>query len=213
MSDPGTNAKRAVLFDMGSVLIGWDVRPPFRPHFESEEDLDGFLRGTFREIYDAVHDGDGTMTECLEPVRRRHPESAHLIDIYESNWASFITGVMEDSVAIVRELHARGVALYGVTNWPAQVWPPQSLMPDEAESYAFLDMFADIWVSGHHKLRKPDPESYQSALRRFGLVAEEAVFVDDVPANVAAAEALGLVGIQFRGAPTLRRDLEGVGLL
>ena len=213
MSDAGTNAKRAVLFDMGSVLIGWDVRPPFRPHFESGEDLDGFLRGTFREIYDAVHDGDGTMTECLEPVHRRHPESAHLIDIYESNWAAFITGVMEDSVAIVRELHARGVALYGVTNWPAQVWPPQSLMPDEAESYAFLDMFADIWVSGHHKLRKPDPESYQSALTRFGLVAEEAVFVDDVPANVAAAEALGLVAIQFQDAPTLRRDLERVGLL
>jgi 2-haloacid dehalogenase len=213
MSDPETNAKRAVLFDMGSVLIGWDVRPPFRSHFESEEDLDGFLRGTFREIYDAVHDGDGTMVECLEPVRRRHPEAAHLIDIYESNWAAFITGVMEDSVAIVRELYERGVALYGLTNWPAQVWPPQSLMPEEAESYTFLDMFADIWVSGHHKLRKPDPESYQSALRRFGLVAEEVVFVDDVPANVAAAEALGLVGIQFQDAPTLRRDLEGVGLL
>ena len=213
MSDTASNARSAVLFDMGSVLIGWDVRPPFRPHFESEEDLDEFLRGTFREIYDAVHDGEGTMAECLRPVRRRHPEAAHLIDIYEQDWAAFITGVMEETVTIVRDLHARGVRLYGFTNWPAQVWPPQSLTPDKAESYAFLDLFSDIWVSGEHKLRKPDPESYRAALRRFGLVAEQAVFVDDTPANVAAAEALGLVGIQFHDAKALRRDLESVGVL
>ena len=64
-----------------------------------------------------------------------------------------------------------------------------------------------------HKLRKPDPESYRAALRRFGLVAEEAVFVDDSPANVAAADALGIASIQFRDAPTLRRDLKRVGVL
>ena len=205
--------ERAVLFDMGSVLIGWEVRPPFRPHFRSEEELDEFLRGTFREIYDAVHDGDGSMAECLRPVRRRHPEASHLIDIYENDWAGFITGVMEETVAIVRELHARGVALYGLTNWPAQVWPPQTLMPEQAASYAFLDLFRDVWVSGHHKVRKPDPESYRSALRRFGIAAEEAVFVDDSPANVAAAEALGIESIQFHDAPTLRRDLESIGLI
>ncbi len=202
-----------MLFDMGSVLIGWEVRPPYRPHFRSDEDLEEFLRGTFREIYDAVHDGDGSMAKCLRPVRRRHPEAAHLIDIYENDWAGFITGVMEDTVAVVRELHARGVPLYGVTNWPAQVWPPQQLMPEQAESYAFLDLFSDVWVSGEHKVRKPDPESYRAALRRFGLAAEEAVFVDDLAANVEAAEALGMAGIQFRTAEALRDDLTKIGLL
>jgi 2-haloacid dehalogenase len=205
--------KTAVLFDMGSVLIGWEVRPPYRPHFDSDEEMDAFLRGPFREIYNAVHDGDGSMAECLRPVRARYPELAHVIDIYEYNWAGFITGVMEDTVAIVRELHTRGVALYGVTNWPAQVWPPQQLMPEQAESYAFLDLFSDVWVSGEHKLRKPDPESYGSALRRFGIAAEEAVFIDDIAANVEAAEALGMMGIQFRNAKALRDDLKEAGLL
>ena len=198
---------------MGSVLIGWEVRPPYRPHFRSDEELEEFLRDTFREIYEAVHDGDGSMAECLLPVRERHPDAAHLIDIYEKNWPGFITGVMEDTVTIVRELHARGIALYGLTNWPAQQWPPQRLMPEKAESYAFLDLFSDVWVSGEHKVRKPDPESYRSALRRFGIAAEEAVFVDDIPANVAAAEALGIAGIQFVDAKALRRDLERVGVL
>ena len=198
---------------MGSVLIGWEVRPPYRPHFGSEEELDAFLRGTFREIYNAVHDGDGSMAECLRPVRERYPELAHLIDIYEYNWAGFITGVMEETVEIVRELHRRGVLLYGVTNWPAQVWPPQRLLPEQAEAYAFLDLFSDVWVSGEHKVRKPDPESYRSALRRFGLAAEEAVFIDDITVNVEAAEALGIASIQFRDAQTLRDDLRTIGML
>ena len=213
MSSTESKAKKAVLFDMGSVLIGWEVRPPFRPHFRTEGDLDVFLRTTFREIYDAVHDGEGSMAECLRPVRRRHPEAAHLIDLYETNWAAFITGVMEDTVAVVRELHAGGVALYGLTNWPAQTWPPQRLVPADAESYEFLDLFTDVFVSGEHNLRKPDPECYRAALRRFGLSPEEAVFVDDREANVTAAEALGLVGIHFRSAEALRRDLKRAGVL
>ena len=68
---------------MGSVLIGWDVRPPYRPHFNSEKEMEEFLQGAFREIYNAVHDGEGSMAECLQPVRGRYPELAHLIDIYE----------------------------------------------------------------------------------------------------------------------------------
>ncbi len=92
------------------------------------------------------------------------------------------------------------------------MWPPQRLVTD-AESYAFLDLFCDVFVSGEHKLRKPDPECYLAALRRFGLTAEEAVFVDDRETNVAAAEALGLVGIHFRDAESLRCDLERVGVL
>jgi len=206
--------RKAVLFDMGNVLIGWEVRPPFRPHFDSEAALDDFLRGPFREIYDAVHDGDGSMKSCLEPMRERYPEAAQLIDIYETSWGSFITGIMQETVAVVRELDARGVKLYGLTNWPAQVWPPQTaLPPSDAKSYAFLDLFLDVYVSGEHKLRKPNPAIYTAALERFGLRPEEAAFVDDLEPNVAAADALGLLGIHFRDAKGLRCDLESNGLL
>ena len=204
--------RSAVLFDMGSVLIGWEARPPYRAHFDSEEALTEFLGGTFREIYDAVHDGDGSVAECLAPVRRRRPEAHDLIDVYEG-WGAFITGVMEDSVAVVRDLHRRGVPLYGLSNWPAQTWPPTRVVADEGNDYAFLDLFEDIWISGEHKLRKPDPASYRSALKRFGLEAREAVFVDDLPHNVEAARELGIHAIHFTDAPTLRIELESLALL
>ncbi|MEM6705582.1 MAG: HAD-IA family hydrolase [Acidobacteriota bacterium] len=201
------------IFDMGSVLIGWELRPVYGEFFSSDPELEEFLRGPFRTIYDAVHDGRGSIAECVAPIRTERPEWNHLIDVYEHRWGDFITEVMTDTVRIARELHAGGVPLYGLSNWPEQAWPPQKLRTDLATELDFLELFEDIWVSGEHKLRKPDPLAYKSALQRFDVAPGEAVFIDDLDENVAAANQLGLHGLLFTDAPTLRRDLEAIGLL
>src|SRR5205807_1288823 len=47
----------------------------------------------------------------------------------------------------------------------------------------------------HAGVRKPDPRIYRLALDAVDVDAEAAVFLDDHPANVEAAEALGMRGI------------------
>jgi putative hydrolase of the HAD superfamily len=44
------------------------------------------------------------------------------------------------------------------------------------------------------------------------VAAHEAIFIDDIPANIAAARALGIDGILFTTVEQLRRDLEARGL-
>ena len=60
---------------------------------------------------------------------------------------------------------------------------------------------------------KPDPRIYQEALRQLGVAPHEAVFIDDFPANVEGARALGLHAIPFRDTPSLRRALKALGVL
>jgi len=60
------------------------------------------------------------------------------------------------------------------------------------------------------KVIKPDPRLYRILLDRYGLKAEECVFIDDNPANVAGAEAVGIKGILFKNAEQLRAELEAV---
>lgn len=55
-----------------------------------------------------------------------------------------------------------------------------------------FDIVVDSCVAG---VRKPDPAIFRLALDALEVEAADAVFLDDHPANVAAAEALGMRGI------------------
>lgn len=59
---------------------------------------------------------------------------------------------------------------------------------------------------------KPDAEYYSSALTLFGIQAESAVFIDDLPANVQAAVAAGMAGIQYTGYTALVPALHSLGV-
>jgi len=52
--------------------------------------------------------------------------------------------------------------------------------------------------SGEEGLRKPEPEIYRLAARRLGVTPGECVFVDDIPANVEGARAVGMWALLHR---------------
>lgn len=60
-----------------------------------------------------------------------------------------------------------------------------------------LGRFDALAISAEIGVMKPAPAAYRAVLRQLGLAAPACVFIDDVPANVAAAQALGLHGIVF----------------
>lgn len=62
----------------------------------------------------------------------------------------------------------------------------------------FADAFDEMIISAEVGLMKPDARIYRLALERLGVPPHEAVFVDDMPKNVEAAQALGMHGILFR---------------
>jgi glucose-1-phosphatase len=59
---------------------------------------------------------------------------------------------------------------------------------------------------------KPNPRIYREALRACRVRAEEAVYVDDIPAYVEAAQRLGLAAIHFQSSEQLTLALHGLGL-
>ena len=65
-------------------------------------------------------------------------------------------------------------------------------------------------MPGVEKIIKPDARLYRILLDRYGLKAEECVFTDDNPANIAGAEAVGIKGILFKNEKQLRAELEAV---
>ena len=115
---------------------------------------------------------------------------------------------MPGMTQLVADLDAAGVPLYAITNFSGEFWPPF-----RAREAAFFAPFRDVVVSGDEKLMKPDAAIYRLALGRFGLQAGDAVFVDDNAGNVAGANAVGIRGLLFTDAASLRIELQALDLL
>jgi 2-haloacid dehalogenase len=198
----------AVIFDVGNVLYDWDPRILYKRLIEDDRALDAFLREVVTRDWHFQHDAGRDFADTSAELIALHPQHADLIRRWGSHFIDSVGPVLPGMSDIVDELDAAGVPLFAITNFSHEFWPPF-----RAREAAMFDRFRDVVVSGDEKLVKPDPAIYHLALERFGLAAGDAVFIDDNAANVAGAEAVGLIAVPFTDATALRARLVELGLL
>ena len=189
-------AVEAVVFDLGNVLIRWDPHPAVARGVGAEE-ATRFLRADDFDFlaWNHLQDSGRDWATAEDEVARSHPHwHAHAL-AYRAHFGASLVGAVEDNVAVLRDLHAAGVPLTALTNWSAE------LFPQALARFDFLGLFDDIVVSGAEGVAKPDPRVFAVLRERVGRPLERCVFVDDSPANVAAAAAAGLDAILFDGRP------------
>jgi 2-haloacid dehalogenase len=196
----------SVIFDVGRVLFDWNLRFLYERLIPEGEALDAFLRDVVTPAWHFQHDAGRPFAETSAELIAQYPDHADAIRALHPRFNETIGLAMPGMSDLVADLDAAGVPLYAITNFSGEFWPP--FRQREA---AFFARFRDVVVSGDEKLMKPDAAIYRLALERFGLQAEEAVFVDDNAANVEGANAVGIHGLLFTGAPKLRADLRGLG--
>lgn len=201
-------AMKAVVFDVGNVLFHWDPRFLYKRLIADDQALEAFLRDVITHDWHFQHDAGRSFAETSAELTERFPEHAELIAAWGPRFNESIGGPVVGMTEIVEELDAAGVPLYAITNFSGEFWPPF-----RDTQHALFARFRDIVVSGDERLLKPDPAIYALALRRFGLGAGEAVFIDDNVANVEAANAAGLRAFRFIDAGQFRAELVQLGLL
>lgn len=198
----------AVIFDVGDVLYHWNPRILYERLIPDDRALDAFLRDVVSRDWHFQHDAGRPFADTSAQLIARHPEHADLIRLWGERFIDSVGPAVDGMPQLVADLVARGVPLYGLTNFSAEFWPPF-----RAREAALFAPFRDILVSGVERLTKPDPAIYRLALLRFGLRADEVFFVDDRPENVAAARAEGISSHLFTGAQGARQEMAALGLL
>lgn len=198
----------SVIFDVGHVLYDWDPRVLYERLFDDEQALDVFLNQVATREWHFQHDAGRPFVETSAELSAQFPQHAAMIALWGPRFSEQIPGPIPGMMAIVDELDAAGVPLFAITNFSGEFFAPF-----RAREAALFDRFRDIVVSGDERLVKPDPAIYRLALRRFGLSAEQALFVDDNDANIAGARSVGIHAHHFRDSVTLRAALVDSGLL
>ena len=198
----------AVIFDVGNVLFPWNPRSLYGRLIEDDRALDAFLANVLTNEWHVQHDQGRPFAETSAELIARFPEHEALIAAWGPRFNETIGDAIPGMREIVADLDSAGVPLFAITNFSGEFW--RAWAPQHHDIFG---RFQDIVVSGDEKMIKPNPAIYRLALDRFGLEPGDAVFVDDNPANVTAAGALGIHGVLFTCAEGLRDTLVRFGLL
>ena len=200
---------RNIVFDMGNVMIHFDPETFIsRENITEPEDRKIIMNELFQSVEWAQMDSGILTEETAEPlIMNRIPERLKpVVRNLLYNWAiprAEIPGMPE----LVAELKKAGYGIYLLSNASAaqhRYWP---LVPVSR-------LFDGKLISCDVKVVKPAWEIYHLFTERFALDPEECLFIDDAPANVAAAIACGWQGIVFHGdAEELIRKMRNKGIV
>jgi putative hydrolase of the HAD superfamily len=192
---------RNVIMDLGGVMLEWNPDHLLTP-IQPDPELRRQLRS--RIFSHDWHQFDRGMLTELQLLDRLQVSTGlsrdEVLALFEA-----VRGHLSEkteTVTLVRALRQRGFDIYCLSNMPAPMYEHLRLR------HTFWDVFRGVVVSGEIQMMKPEPQIYLHLLERFGLIARESVFVDDMQANVDAAKAVGLHAIRFQNATQCRQELD-----
>jgi 2-haloacid dehalogenase len=197
-----------VVFDLGGVLVDWDPRYLLRKVMpDRDAEMEALLADVLNHEWNLARDRGDSWQDAMEVAAAENPQWADIFATFTERWPETLGGSHEDTVAILRELDLRGVPLYALSNWSAEMFP-------HAEArFDWLRCFDGVVVSGRVRMVKPDPAIFRHLLETYELRPGDVFFIDDHEPNVVAARQLGIYAHHFRDAFELRADLEAHDLL
>ena len=197
------------VFDFGGVLIDWNPRHLYRRLIADPAEMERFLAEVTTREWHQAQDHGGNFRQATRALQALHPDKHELIGAFYGRFDEMCAIAFPEMAALVEKLHAAGTPLYLLSNAPDLVdaW----LRGPAARRHSFLGRFRDFVVSGEVKCAKPDRAIYDLACRVGGFRAEDAVFIDDVLANVDGARAAGWSAIHHRSAGETAAELRALG--
>lgn len=194
----------AVVYDFGGVFMASPFAAIRRMGEDQGIEFDHAMEIVFGS-YDEDNDhpwhrcerGEITIQDARHQIRELGRARGQELDLYDMmKYLSADGGVREAMVECVRRVRASGLRTAILTNNVAEArdfWRP--MLPLD-------ELFDAVVDSSEVGMRKPDPRIYHHTLEVIGVVAERAVFLDDYPGNVTAAERVGMIGIVVEDDPS-----------
>lgn len=197
---------RNIVFDIGNVLVVFRWREYFAEFGYPQETYLRLCKATaLSPVWNEYDRGVWTEEEVLQAFIANDPEIEPQIRETLSNLKGLL--VMYDyAVDWVKELKAKGYGVYYLSNYS---WPAYR---DCEEELAFIPYMDGGILSYREKVIKPEAAIYNLLMDRYGLKAEECVFLDDTEKNINGALAVGMKGIVFKNKEQAIEELCKMGV-
>ena len=193
---------RAVLFDFGGVIVRTNDRTP-------RERLAARLGIAYDQLSSLVFDSESALQATLGKITtQEHWEALrNELGLSQDDHANLPLDFWGGDV-LDQELvdYIRALRPDYKTSLISNAW--DDLRQVLEYTWKISDVFDEIIISAEVGVAKPDPRIYQIALERLAVAPQQAVFVDDYPANIAGARAVGMHAIHFKNSLQARKELD-----
>jgi putative hydrolase of the HAD superfamily len=198
---------RNVVFDIGNVIVRWDPSLIATRTFGPERATPGLVGAIFGpETWLPLNRGELTGVQAKQAYQDRlgftSAETEQLF-YYINDSLDLFT----DTVALMERLQNAGFRIFALSD------NVHEIVHYLKQRYDFWRFFEGAVVSAEIGLLKPSKAIFSHLLETHDLRAEDCVFLDDVLANVAGAQAVGMYALQFSDAARAEQELKALGLV
>ena len=197
---------RAVIFDLGGVVLG----SPLHAIAIYEREL-GLPPNAINRVvsstapigaWSRLERGEISMLEFFDGFEQ---------DCADAGWKISAREMMERigetskprpiMLEAIRRIREQGLHVAALTN----NWAPEGDLDSSKNPLA--DLFHVFVESSVEGLRKPDPRIYELVCDRLAVRPEEAVFLDDIGANLKPARAMGMTTLKVENPESTLKEL------
>lgn len=194
---------KTIFFDFGGVIQRTEFQSPrqrlAQKYGMEYDDIDKLVFASPSAAKATV--GEIKAEEHWQAIAKRLKLGKDEIAKFETEF--FAGDVMDhELIQFIRELHPKYK-----TGLISNAW---SDMRAYLTKKKLVDAFDTLTISAEIKVAKPEAKIYAHALEQAEVKAEEAIFVDDVQANIAACQKIGMRGILFQDVDQTLRELKGL---
>ena len=187
---------KGVIFDYGRVLA-WTQHQEPRAAWERRLGLEpGALTRTVHNEHSWIAAQRGSIT--IDALWQEVGTALQLtpVDTTALRAAFYAGDVLNvELVACIDHLRALGLRIGLLSNFSADL---RAMLAQQD----LLQRFDAVAISAEIGVMKPDAAAYRTVLAMLGMAASTCVFIDDVSANVEAAQAVGMHGIVYQDNPS-----------
>jgi 2-haloacid dehalogenase len=198
---------KAVVFDIGNVLINWDPDQLYSQLVPDPEERRRLFEECDLSEMNLDVDRGKPFRETVYATADRYPEYAPLIRAWADRWIEMASPDIPGTAILLRRLRVKGVPVFSLSNFGIETYAHAKTV------YSVLTEFDQDFISGHLGCIKPDPEIYEALEKGTGYSGSDLIFADDRTDNIEQAKERGWHGHVFTTPELFAAELVAQGLL
>lgn len=194
-----------VIFDLGNVLIDFKPIKYIKSlGYDDEKALEIFNKTIKDSIWADMDRGIYRDKESyVKAFKTKYPEIQDDIDKFLGGpWVENVIFPLKDNLKMIDLVKEKGLKYYILSNYPKDAFEyTYDMCP-------FIQNGDGMVISYDVLMIKPDKNIYLKLLDKYGLKANECLFIDDLDINVEGAKSVGINAFVFKGLEDGYKKLE-----